>query len=131
MNHRLRSTVRTALLLAVCGCGWWLRITEVTGTVRIDGAPAKGVRVVFEPVDKSLPRAMALTDNQGGYRLGRQGSADKVGAAAGAYVIRIMSDGEVEGAVAIPPEYNTRSTLEVRVVAGKANVLDFDVKTKP
>ena len=118
------------LLVAVCGCGWWLRITEVSGTVRVDGQPAKGVRLVFEPVNKSIPRAMALTDKDGRYRLGRQGSADKMGAAAGKYDVRVMSDSEVENSVAIPAEYSTKSMLQFDVIPGKANVFDIDVKTK-
>ena len=107
-----------------------MRITEVSGAVRIDGVPAKGVRLVFEPVDRSIPRAMALTGDDGRYRLGRQGSADKVGAAGGKYVIRVMSDSESANAVAIPAEYNTKSSLQVDVIPGKANVFDVDVKTK-
>ena len=60
--------------LGLAGCSdWWLRITEVSGTIRIDGKPAKGVQVVFQPLDTSRPRALAQTDKDGLFHLGRQG----------------------------------------------------------
>lgn len=127
---------RAACLVAVAclvasGCGdWWLRITEVSGTVRIDGKPARGVQVVFQPLDASRPRALAQTDREGVYRLGRQGPGNRQGAAAGRYRIQLLTDTDGDGGAVIPPDYNVRSTLEFEVVPGKANVFDVDVKTR-
>lgn len=115
------------LLGVATGCNWWLRITEVQGTVRVKGAPAAGVQVVFEPIDKDLPRAVARTNNEGVYRLGRQGPGSNSGAAAGRYRVQVMSDTEREEPVVIPPEFNASSTLEFAVVPGKTNVFDIDI----
>lgn len=119
------------LCLAATGCGdWWLRITEVSGTIRIDGKPARGVQVVFQPVDASRPRALAQTDKDGVFRLGRQGPGNRQGAASGKYRVQLLTDTDSPDAVIIPAEYNTRSTLEFEVVPGKANVFDVDIKLK-
>jgi len=134
---RGRSSPR-CLVVAICaaclgltGCGdWWLRITEVSGTIRVDGKPAGGVQVVFQPLDPSRPRAIAQTDKDGVYRLGRQGPGNRQGAAAGAYKVQLLTDTDGPAPVLIPPEYNTRTTLEFKVVPGKTNVFDVDVTTK-
>lgn len=118
------------LLISVTGCGWWLRITEVNGTVRLDGKPATGVQLVFEPLIKDLPRAIARTNKQGSYTLGRQGPGAKSGAAAGVYRVKVMSDTERDDPIVIPPEYNVKSTLEFKVVPGKKNTFDIDITTK-
>lgn len=119
------------LLLAIPGCGdWWLRITEVSGTVRIDGKPAGGVQVVFQPSDASRPRAIAQTDKEGRYRLGRQGPGNRQGAASGKYRVQLFTDTDGPNPVLIPAEYNTSSTLVFEVIPGQANVFDVDIQTK-
>lgn len=119
------------LPVAALGCGdWWLRITEVSGTVRIDGKPARGVQVVFQPLDASRPRAIAQTDKEGRYRLGRQGPGNRQGAASGAYRVQLLTDTDGPNPVLIPTEYNVNSTLEFTVIPGQANVFDVDVQTK-
>lgn len=131
--HRNRTVVLAvaAMMMASCaGCEWWLRITEVSGTVKVDGQPARSVRLVFEPEDRKLPRAMALTDNDGVYRLGRQGGGDKHGAAAGKYRVLVMSNGESEGATRIPVSYGTKPQFAFEVIPGEKNVFDIDVKSK-
>lgn len=115
------------LLVATVGCNWWLRITEVHGTVRVDGKPAAGVQIVFEPLAKDRPRAVARTNQDGFYTLGRQGPGRNSGAAAGRYHVRVMSDTEREDPIVIPPEFNVKSTLEFEVVPGKTNVFDIDI----
>jgi len=117
--------------LAATGCGdWWLRITQVSGTIRVDGKPTRGIQVVFQPVDASRPRALARTDKDGVFHLGRQGPGNRQGAASGKYKVLLLIDTDGEGGAVIPPEYNVKSTLEFDVIPGKANVFDVDVKTK-
>lgn len=118
-------------LFAAVGCGdWWLRITEVSGTVRMDGKPAGGVQVVFQPSDSSRPRAIAQTDKEGRYRLGRQGPGNRQGAASGKYRVQLFTDTDGPNPVLIPAEYSTNSTLEFEVIPGRVNVFDIEVKTK-
>ena len=126
-----RRLIALVPLLAAGGCGdWWLRITEVSGTVRIDGKPAGGVQVVFQPVDASRPRAIAQTDKDGRYRLGRQGPGNRQGAASGAYRVQLFTDTDGPNPVLIPAEFNTNSTLEFEVIPGRANVFDVDVQAR-
>jgi hypothetical protein len=113
------------------GCGdWWLRITKVSGTIRVDGKPAKGVQVVFQPLDASRPRALAQTNKDGVFTLGRQGPGNRQGAASGKYKVQLLTDTDGADPILIPPQYNTKSTLEFEVIPGKDNVFDVDVKTK-
>jgi hypothetical protein len=132
MRLGLRWPYSGAILLGVAltgGCDWWLRITEVSGTVLVDGKPAEGIQLVFQPLAKNRPRAFAQTRKDGTYRLGRQGPGDKSGAASGAYRIQVLSDSESPNPISIPPEYNVNTTLEFEVVPGRKNVFDIDVRT--
>lgn len=132
--RRLRSwtwaSACLCLALSANGCNWWLRITEVNGIVRVDGKPASGVQLVFEPLLKDRPRAIARTNKEGFYTLGRQGPGAQSGAAAGRYTVKVMSDTEREDPIVIPPEYNVKSTLEFEVVPGKTNTFDIDISSK-
>ena len=119
-----------ALLVTLCAAGCGLRITEVAGTVRIDGKPAKGVQVVFQPEKEGLPRALAATDASGAYRLVRQGPGNKTGAAAGRYRVRLSADNDDPTAPRIPDRYNAKSDLTCDVRPGSANTFDIDVTTK-
>lgn len=113
-----------------CGCGWWLRVTEVSGTVTANGKPIKGLRVVFEPEARERPRALATTDADGRYTLARLGPGNKIGAVQGRYIVKLLADDEDADALKIPAEYGAASTLNFEVVAGKPNVFDIDLKTK-
>jgi hypothetical protein len=128
---RLVAVLAIVVLGGAAGCDWWLRITHVSGTVRVDGKPAGGLQVVFEPVDRSRPRAMARTRADGSFGLGRQGPGDRDGAAAGDYVVKVMSDSDGGEGLAIPARYNVRSDLRFTVVPGRTNVFDVDISTKP
>lgn len=128
---RIGGGISGAIMLAaavVTGCG--LRITEVSGTVRVDGKPAKGLQVVFQPEKEGLPRALATTDAQGMYRLVRQGPGNKTGAAAGRYRVRLAADNDDPAAPRIPDRYNAKSDLTYEVKAGAANTFDVDITTK-
>lgn len=135
MLQRAQKTTVLWALVIVClfttatGCNWWLRITEVTGTVRMNDKPVSGVQVVFEPLTPGLPRSIAVTNQDGGYRLGRQGPGKNPGAVAGRYRVEVMSDTERKDPIVIPPEYNLKSNLEFEVVPGKANVFDIAISS--
>lgn len=122
--------IALASLGLFCGCGWWIRVTEVSGTVTVNGKPMKGLRVVFEPEARERPRALATTTNDGRYILARLGPGNKTGAVQGRYTVKVLADDEDEDAPKIPAEYGAASTLSFEVVAGKPNVFDIDVKTK-
>jgi hypothetical protein len=81
------------LLLALCGCSESIqqKTYPVTGEVRLDGKPAKGITVVLRPIDKSkfkweeIPQA--ITDDNGKFSIRTYLSDD--GAPAGEYRVGI------------------------------------------
>lgn len=107
-------------------------MAAVTGTVTIDGQPAKGLEVSFNPKDPSLgTTAMGYTDASGNYSLSYPGG--KTGAPVGEYSVAIVAAelDEEEGAkpVSIPAAYNTETTLAATVQSGE-NKIDFDLKSE-
>jgi len=108
------------------GCGY--RITDVSGTVTVEGMPLPHARVIFVPHAEQRPAAMAYTNAEGVYRLYRQGPGRREGAATGVYTVRVVSDPENPLPIEIPPEYNKRSELTFEVKAGQANVFDIAIK---
>jgi hypothetical protein len=129
-SYRLIAGAMLFCTTMTAGCDWWLRITEVSGTVLVDGKPAEGIQLVFQPAAKNRPRAFAQTRKDGTFTLGRQGPGDKSGAASGRYRVQVLSDSESPNPIVIPPQYNVDTSLEFEVVPGKKNVFDIDVKTR-
>jgi len=129
----LRSASRFGVLvvLAPLFAGCWgdgFGVSEVTGTVTLDGKPRKGLMVVFSPNDgqtTKLPPAYGFTNDEGRYRAIRPGS--KPGAVVGPTTIQVLSfDGNtlVVNGVAVP---NTE--MQKEIVRGP-NVVDIDLTTK-
>lgn len=119
--------VTAASLFAGAGCR---RIVDVTGTVMVDGKPAKGVVVMFDPASPGDPRGVASTDESGGYRLRRLGPGSKPGVYTGTYTVKVMSDMDNPSAGKIPVKYLRNSQL-VREVAGPSpHVYDIEISTK-
>ena len=132
-RSRLRSASRFGVLVVLtplfAGCwGDGFGVSEVTGTVTLDGKPRKGLMVVFSPNDgqtTKLPPAYGFTNDEGRYRAIRPGS--KPGAVVGPTTIQVLSfDGNtlVVNGVAVP---NTE--MQKEIVRGP-NVVDIDLTTK-
>lgn len=116
--------------LAAVIFGGCQRIEDVKGRVTLDGRPAKGLVVMFEPVVKDQPRGVATTDNEGNYALRRLGPGNKTGLPTGAYTVRLMPDVDNPAASPIPQKYFRSSDLRYEVVGGKPNVYDIEISTK-
>jgi hypothetical protein len=119
----------SALLGAVFGCQKTGKFGEVTGTVRVDGVPAAGVQVSFEPQTADprvvLPAAYGMTKEDGTYRLLRRGKES--GASIGLNHVRMVPV-EREGGknAVIHPRYQANNALWADVKPG-TNVIDFDL----
>jgi hypothetical protein len=113
----------------------------VTGTITLDGQPASGVHVIFEPLptatsDKvtlSAGISSATTDAAGKFEMHYKGGSQR-GAAVGKHKVRVMSGagGGAEGpktSVVIPMKFNLQSNIERDVAKGE-NKIDIDLKTK-
>jgi hypothetical protein len=113
-------------LLPLGGCGRSDRppIGQVQGTVLLRGKPLASADVVFRPVKGRV--SYATTDANGHYDLIylRQDH----GAIVGMHKVQIFtqSPGNVRKEI-VPACYNSKSTLQKEVVAGK-NEINFDLK---
>ncbi|MGI9176471.1 MAG: carboxypeptidase-like regulatory domain-containing protein [Pirellulales bacterium] len=125
-------SLRFAAVVAACclpfsGCQ---RIGEVSGTVRVDGKPAKGLVVIFDPQEKEAPRGVATTGGDGRYTIRRLGPGSKKGVPVGAYGVRVTADMDDPNAIRIPDSYARSSGLTCEVASGGENTFDIEIKTK-
>lgn len=119
-----------ASILAACllltGCQ---RIADVSGTVRVDGKPAKGLIVVFDPQATDAPRGVATTEGDGRYTVRRLGPGAKSGVPIGNYGVKVMADADNPASPKVPASYARGSGLPFEVKGG-GNVFDIDISTK-
>ena len=121
-----------ALLAAGCGSDG-PELASVEGTVKLDGQPLEGAKVVFTPVGPGRP-AYAWTDAAGHYELAY--TNDDGGALLGEHTVAITTHrkGDPESGVVgapelVPAKYNSKSELKKTVEDGE-NVIDFDLDGK-
>lgn len=126
MISRWITLVACVAVLATVGCvGSDPNFATVEGIVTVDGQPAEGLEVTFEP--ESGRPAIGFTDAQGHYEL--QYTASQEGASLGKYRVRIDIPSGSEAKVRIPTRYNAKTDLAAEVTPG-TNELDFDLTTK-
>lgn len=127
-----RGSIPTGWLacLMVLACSGCQRIVDVTGTVRVDGKPVKGLVVMFDPSGPDQPRGVASTDENGVYKLRRLGPGSKPGVPTGAYTVKVMSDMDNPGAGRIPEKYFRKSQLTRDVRGPSPHVYDIELSTK-
>lgn len=125
-----------AILVVPNGCGK-APLHEVGGTVRLDGKPLADTLVSSISEDAERRFFLDRTDAQG--RSCLQLDADRSGAAAGRYVIRVSTAQEPDGAgeagggaspELVPARYNVASQLRADVVAGR-NDIPIELRSKP
>ncbi|MBA2113709.1 hypothetical protein [Bremerella alba] len=126
MISRWITLVACVALLGSVGCvGSDPSFATVEGIVTVDGQPAQGLEVTFEP--ESGRPAIGFTDDQGHYEL--QYTASQEGASLGKYRVRIDVPSGSEAKVRIPIRYNAKTELNAEVLPGR-NELNFEVTTK-
>lgn len=122
----------TALLVIIAGCAQGTdapKLGQVSGTVTLDGQPAKGVTISFTPQIGAA--SFATTDDAGKYSLNASGGAK--GATIGTHTVSISTP--TEGPPPpnykdpIPAKYNTKTTLTADVKSGE-NTFDFALLSK-
>ncbi len=122
------------LFVLVSGCGDRGDLSQVTGTVTLDGQPLADALVVFTPLTGGRPAA-ARTDASGSYTLvyDRQGT----GAIQGEHMVTIstrmereLADGTLEDIPErVPAQYNFRSELTADIQEGQ-NEFHFDLESE-
>jgi hypothetical protein len=128
------------LLLLLSGCGG-LRVVPVSGRVTLDGKPAAGVHVGFQPVATAGNNnpgggSYAITDDDGRFTL-RMVEGGQSGAVVGKHRVEITTRGaEADSGTdtrpktgapktVIPPKYNRNSDLTFEVPSGGTDKADF------
>ncbi len=120
------------ILPTLPGCRPGPPVGEVTGRVTIDGRPAPGLLVHFEPQDglaNGLPATYGATDDQGSYRAKRMNG--QTGAAIGLNHVRITAierDGNQQAK--IHARYAQDYTLWFEVAPGQ-NTFDIELRSDP
>jgi hypothetical protein len=133
-------SLSAAVCIAAAGCGSGkprmdyskAGLVDVSGTVQLDGEPLAAAIVIFEAPDATF--SFARTDDTGRYRL----LFDSVmpGVTKGPKTVRIRTLGSLGeedpdtnrgGNEAVPPCYNSKSTLTVEV-SGNSTATDFDLR---
>lgn len=135
-QHRWSRVWRKAALLAIlliAGCGK-LTIGVVTGTVTVDGTPAKTGSIAFFPVDRKSPTAGAeIVDGRytAEVPLGASKVEIRVSKVVGKRKLYNTPNSPVMPllAEALPPKYNDQTELTLDVRPGK-NQRDFQLTTR-
>jgi hypothetical protein len=128
MNKRTMMTwLAASMLLALAGCGGD-GLTDVTGTVTIDGSPLAEGDIVMEADDKnSAPQGAPIANGQFKMRIGPGKKIVRINASEGDGVVDPLMKTEGRRSI-IPPEFNTASTLTAEIKAGVNPPLSFAVK---
>lgn len=129
---RLPVWIKCAVIAIVSGCQPGPPLGEVTGRVTIDGQPAPGLLVHFEPQDgrvHRLPPTYGATDDRGGYRAKKMNG--KTGAAIGLNHVRITAiEREGNQQAIIHARYAEDYTLWFEVTPGQ-NTFDIKLRSDP
>lgn len=144
----------TVLTSFGCGSGK-IKTIPVTGTITLDGSPLADAMVAFVPDSETEgTQASGRTDSSGKYTIKPVTAEADPGTTAGKYKVTVRKtemvstgqtitntddDGNTEkvkdmrAVETLNKLYTSRTTtpFEAEVVAGKENVFDFDLKSKP
>ena len=121
--------VLLAAVTGLAGCSSGPDLGSVTGKVTLDGQPAEGLEVEFEPKQAGGTSAIGYTQADGSYELYYPGNHP--GAPPGEYTVRIRgseTDDPTQQKV-VAPRYNMESELSATVESG-ANTFNFDVESQ-
>jgi len=142
-SQRLLVWMAAVITSGFIGCGGGSGETAppplglVKGKVTINGQPAPGLVVTFQPQGKAGALSQGTTSASGEYELMYTGNTPSPkGAAVGEHVVQIFAvatdapdeQGNIAAAVMIPERYNTASELKASVAAGENPSKDFDLQ---
>ena len=138
MSNWAPAAPATIVLLAlfVCGCGETSTVerASVSGNVTLDGSPVSAGQIQFIPTGDTKGPASYGIIKDGRYSI----PEDQKGPVVGNNQVRINSSretgekddiGDPIVEEAIPPEYNTKTTLKVVIEAGE-DLHDFELKSE-
>jgi hypothetical protein len=136
-DTRARAAIAEVLAGNVAHRKWRVLMEEANPTSKpeafftsIDGKPAKGVIVVFDPASPDKPRGVASTDQDGVYKLRRLGPGSKPGVPTGMYSVKLMPDVDSPGASRIPEKFSQSSQLSRDVTGPSPHSYDIEISTR-
>ncbi|MCA9006863.1 MAG: carboxypeptidase regulatory-like domain-containing protein [Planctomycetaceae bacterium] len=118
-------------LLAGCsgGAADTPALSQVSGTITLDGAPLSKASITFQP--QSGSSSVGMTDEAGHYELAY--NKDAKGAVPGQHTVVISKMGEPgspnDTEDQVPPQFNRNSKLTAVVTEGE-NTVNFDLDSK-
>jgi len=126
---------------ATIGCGGpprpdysSLGLTDVYGTVTLDGEPLEGAEVRFYTVGDRSRYSYGRTDSDGVYVLNYDSNAEGVKPGPKEIFISTSAGGandpETGGPELVPSRYNKQSTLTATVEPGGSQTFDFDLTSE-
>jgi hypothetical protein len=134
-----------AVPIAALGCGGGPKLVAVSGRVTLDGHPAAGVHVGFQPVAAAGEKypgggSYAITDSDGRFTL-KLVENDRTGAIVGKHRVEIASRQQADDATdsiqksvrpkaVVPPKYNRESQLTFDVPGDGTTDANFDLTSK-
>lgn len=103
-------------------------LTEVTGTVTLDGKPVENISVIFQPEATDQATSRGTTNAQGGFSL--MYNQDASGAVSGMHQVRFaVMDADATGL--LPDKYTGSNTGETaNVKADGPNDFEFKLKSR-
>lgn len=114
-------------LLVIAGCGGD-GLTDVTGTVTIDGSPLAEGDIVMEADDKNTaPQGAPIVNGQFKLKISPGKKIVRINASEGDGVVDPLMKTEGRRSI-IPPDFNTESKLTAEIKAGENPPLSFEVK---
>jgi len=133
-------------IVLLCFLSYWLassvmaggsgrpELGDVSGVIKLDGAPLPGANVTFQPVaaegpegESHISASVGTTDTEGRYALTYV--QDVAGAAVGPHKVMINA-ALPNGRERIPMRYNADTELTFDVKSGSNDDADFDLKSK-
>jgi hypothetical protein len=150
-TRRALILVEILALLACVGCSPTsvINLVPVEGRLIIDGRPAHGCVVIFEPCDTGAttgPQSIGFTDVDGRFRLVTSGN--RIGTVQGKHRVSVIPNGEAAMTVGVeagaehsekppvtdlvPKRYQSAETsgLEANVTRGAPNSFVFELHTR-
>lgn len=135
MLRRLPNALVTLVLCAALGCSGGL--SEVSGTVKLNGQPVTEGAITFIPIEGNTGAGAGATIQNGKYHIPRSAGVspgkNRVELRAFRETSRKVQDPTgkpgtltTERVMAFPPEYNDHSTL-IRDVRRGSDTIDFDI----
>jgi len=142
VNRYFNSSIVIAMItigfVAGCGSNDGFKLARVSGVVKVDGKPLKGLRVSFEPIGGAErpypgPESIGITDDEGHFSLATFNEGSRIGAVVGKCRVRIFTlpASQAEGAKDISDDRAADYDPVAEIKALKSQIRSAQQTKKP